>query len=72
MRDKSKTYYPRWVKPRHLLIGDVCYRWHGGEWKKFLFTGRQWIQEDIAPPGVKKTSRARSKYMHHNEGLREA
>jgi len=73
MDKRGNLYYPRWVKSRNLLIGDICFRRDDLEspWHKFIYTGRQWIDFEIAPESLKLKMRLRQEAQDHVRMVRE-
>jgi len=74
MGPTGKLFYPLWVQPKSLIIGDVSYRREDlktTDWDKYIYTGRQWVQYAVAPPKLKKTSELRQMAQHHIKLTRE-
>ncbi len=73
MNKRGNLYYPRWVKPRQLLIGDISFRRENTEdpWHKFIYTGRQWIDFEVAPESLKHKMRLRQQAQEHVKQVRE-
>ena len=65
--------YPRWVNPRHLLIGDVQYRQEEGSeiWAKWYWTGKSWASEAVVPPLIKRKGELRANMVKDQETIRK-
>ncbi len=73
MDKRGKLYYPRWVNSKKLLIGDISFRREDIEspWHKFIYTGRQWIDFEIAPESLKQKMRLRQQAQEHVKSVRD-
>ncbi len=73
MDKRGTLYFPRWVKSKNLIIGDISFRRDNIEspWHKFIYTGRQWIDFEISPESLKKKMHLRQQAQEHIKQVRE-
>ena len=61
MKLKGLLHYPQWVQPKTLIVGDISYRrkTEDSEWKKYIWTGKEWRLYDFVTYALQKKSELR-------------